>query len=140
MSFNIKGLMSSNKQDWTTPKYFYDELNKEFCFDLDPCPINPKFDGLKIDWIGNIFINPPYNNQRAFFEKGLIELEKGNAKVLVYLVPARTDTKLFHELIYGKAEIRFIKGRLKFGNSNNSAPFPSMIVIYKKSKGVSKDE
>ena len=132
MSFNTKGLMSSVKQDWTTPKNFYDELNKEFNFDLDPCPINPDFNGLEIDWFGNVFVNPPYNNQRAFFEKGLKELEKENVRVLVYLVPARTDTKLFHELIYGKSEIRFIKGRLKFGNSNNSAPFPSMVVIYKK--------
>jgi site-specific DNA-methyltransferase (adenine-specific) len=130
--FNTTGLMSSNKQDWSTPKDFYDKLNKEFCFTFDPCPLNPSFDGLKVDWVGNIFINPPYNNQRSFFEKGLEELKKGNAKLLVYLVPSRTDTKLFHELIYGKAEIRFIKGRLKFGGSNGSAPLPSMLVIFRK--------
>ena len=136
MSFNTKGLMSSKKQDWETPKEFYKELDKEFSFDFDPCPINPKFDVLKVDWNGNIFINPPYNNQKAFFEKGLKELEEGNAKILVFLVPARTDTKLFHDLIWKQSEIRFIKGRLKFGDGNGSAPFPSMLVIYKKKGGL----
>ena len=135
MSFNTKGLMSSVKQDWSTPKDFYDELDKEFKFDFDPCPLNPSFDGLEVDWVGSVFVNPPYNNQRAFFEKGLKELEKGNVKVLVFLVPARTDTRLFHELIYNKAEIRFIKGRLKFGGVSGSAPFPSMVVVYRKECG-----
>jgi hypothetical protein len=83
---------------------------------------------------GRVFINPPYSNIRGFLQKGLEELKRGNVELLVYLIPARTDTKWFHEFVYGKAEIRFIKGRLKFGNSKNSAPFPSMLVIYKSIK------
>lgn len=125
-----KTLFSKASDDWTTPKWLYDELNEEFGFTDDPCPIGAT-DGLGRAWRGNVFINPPYSNQRAFIEKGLLELAAGNAELLVYLLPARTDTKLFHQLIYNKAEIRFIKGRLKFGDAKNSAPFPSMIVIYR---------
>lgn len=125
-------LMFSKKTDnWSTPKDFYENLNKEFNFDFDPCPLESGENGLLVDWIGNIFINPPYSNIKDFLKKGLIELDKGNAKTLVYLIPSRTDTRWFHEYIYNKAEIRFIKGRLKFGDSKNSAPFPSMVVIFK---------
>lgn len=130
-----KILFSKKSDSWATPKDFYDELNEEFHFNkFDPCPINPKFDGLKENWIGRIFINPPYSNVAEWIQKGIIEMHKGNADLLVYLVPARTDTKWFHEKVYGKAELRFIKGRLKFGDQNNSAPFPSMLVIFKKDK------
>lgn len=128
---NTEVMFSSKSDDWSTPKEFYKALDAEFNFTYDPCPLKSKEDGLQTDWIGNIFINPPYSNIKAFLEKGLQELEKGNAKTLVYLVPARTDTKWFHEYVYNKAEIRFIRGRLKFGDSKNSAPFPSMLVIFK---------
>lgn len=123
-------MFSHKTDDWSTPKEFYDILDKEFSFDMDPCPLRSEEDGLNKDWKGNIFINPPYSNIRKFIEKGLDEIHKGNAKTLVYLVPARTDTKWFHDLVYNKTEIRFIKGRLKFGDSKNSAPFPSMVIIY----------
>jgi site-specific DNA-methyltransferase (adenine-specific) len=128
MTFNIKGLMSSIKQDWTTPKYLYDELNDEFHFDFDPCPCNPTFDGLEIDWGNCNFVNPPYNKIKLWIRKGYEEWAKG--KTIVFLIPARTDTQWFHEYIYNKAEIRFIKGRIKFGDGKGSAPFPSMICIY----------
>ena len=81
-----------------------------------------------------MFVNPPYSNIRAFIEKGLKELKSGSVQTLVYLVPARTDTKWFHELVYGKAELRFIKGRLRFNDAKNSAPFPSMLIIYRKNE------
>ena len=124
-------LMFSKKSDnWSTPHDFYNQLNNKFSFTYDPCPLNANFDGLYTEWKGNIFINPPYSNIRQFIEKGISELNKGNAKLLVYLVPARTDTKWFHELCYGKSELHFIKGRLKFGDGKNSAPFPSMLVIF----------
>ena len=132
MSFNTKGLMSSIKQDWTTPKDFYNKLNKEFNFDFDPCPTNPSFDGLKIEWKERNFVNPPYNSQKDWILKAIEESKKGKLSVL--LIPARTDTKVFHEYIYGKYEIRFIKGRLKFGGGKGSAPFPSMLVIIKELK------
>ena len=124
---------SKQSDNWSTPRDFYNSLNREFNFHSDPCPLNSEHDALTENaiWAGNVFINPPYSNIRGFLEKGLSELKKGNAKVCVYLVPARTDTRWFHDLVYNKAEIRFIKGRLKFGDSKNSAPFPSMVVIFK---------
>lgn len=130
---NKEVLFSSKTDNWSTPKDLYNSLNNEFNFDFDPCPLRSKGDGLEIDWKGNIFINPPYSNVAPFLEKGVEELNKGNAKVLVYLLASRTDVKWFHKYIYNKpnVEIRFIKGRLHFGDSKNSAPFPSMIVIFR---------
>lgn len=131
ISFNRKVLFSSTSQDWTTPKDVYDELDKEFNFDFDPCPNNPSFDGLNINWGVANFVNPPYKSdlQDAFIKKAYEESLLG--KVCVILIPSRTDTKRWHNYILPFAsEIRFIKGRLKFGGSKNSAPFPSAIIIF----------
>ena len=138
-----KELMFSSKTDmWATPQEFYDKLNDEFNFTLDPCATedNKKCDnfftvdddGLKQDWSGNIvFCNPPYGRAiKDWVKKSYEESLKTNTTV-VMLIPSRTDTIYFHEFIYGKAEIRFIKGRLKFGDAKNSAPFPSIVVIYR---------
>lgn len=129
-------MFSNKSDDWSTPIDFYNKLNEEFQFNFDPCPlrgVDGDVNGLEVDWKGNIFINPPYSDVKRFLVKGLVEMDKGNAKVLVYLLAARTDTRWFHEYCYNSnAEIRFIKGRLKFGNSKNSAPFPSMLVIFRK--------
>ena len=103
MSIN-DGMFSSKTDLWSTPQATFDELNKEFHFTLDPCS----------------------THENAKCEK----CAESNTLV-VALLPSRTDTKWFHDYIYGKAEIRFIKGRLKFGDSKNSAPFPSMIVIWR---------
>ena len=126
-------MFSKKSDDWATPKDFYNNLDKEFGFDFDPCPLNAEFDALSLSykWGKRVFINPPYSNIRGFLEKGLSEIKLGNSEVLVYLIPVRTDTRWFHDLIYNKAEIRFIKGRLKFGDQKNSAPFPSMLVIFR---------
>lgn len=88
----------------------------------------PEQNGLKQIWTGVCWCNPPYGRG---IEKWMKKAYESNATV-VCLVPARTDTKWFHDFVLGKAEIRFIRGRLKFGNSKNSAPFPSMLVIYRK--------
>lgn len=138
-----KELMFSSKTDmWSTPQEFYDSLNDEFNFTLDPCAteFNAKCDnfftadddGLKQDWSGNVvFCNPPYGRAiKDWVKKSYEESLKSNTTV-VMLIPSRTDTIYFHEFIYGKAEIRFIKGRLKFGDAKNSAPFPSVVVIYR---------
>jgi site-specific DNA-methyltransferase (adenine-specific) len=140
-------IFSSNHDDWCTPPETYRELNNEFRFDFDPCPLNSTFDGLKISWEKRNFINPPYSDINNFLEKGKQELECGNSELLTYLIPARTDTKWFHtyiapyfDRIIGhkdgiECEIRFIKGRLKFTNgteSKYSAPFPSMTVIFRR--------
>ena len=115
-----------------TPKVFYEELNQEFNFDFDPCPLNHTSDGLSINWGKRVYVNPPYGKAiRLWLEKALIELKNGT-EIVVFLLPAYTDVKWFHEIVLPKAsEIRFLKGRLKFGEHNNSAPFASMIVIFK---------
>ena len=133
-------LFSSTTDLWETPQDFFDELNEEFHFDLDVCALpqnakckryfTPDQDGLKQEWEGVCWCNPPYGRDIGKWMKKAYE---SNATV-VCLVHARTDTRWFHEWVLGKAEIRFVKGRLKFGGSKNSAPFPSMVVIYKKSK------
>jgi site-specific DNA-methyltransferase (adenine-specific) len=116
-----------------TPVGFYKQLNEEFFFDFDPCPPNPEFGGLKKDWNGNIYINPPYGKAiRRWLEKALEEIKKGNAKTCVFLLPSYTDVKWFHEIVLPNAnEIRFIKGRLKFGDHKQSAPFANVLVIFK---------
>ena len=138
MSIN-KGMMSSNSAEWATPLAFYEELNKEFEFTLDPCCTTEnrkcdkyytkEDDGLSKDWSGEIvFCNPPYGRELSkWVEKCHTESLKGVTCVM--LIPARTDTSYFHNYIYGKHEIRFIKGRLHFNESKQSAPFPSMVVV-----------
>jgi hypothetical protein len=124
-------VFSSKSDHWATPKDFYDELDAEFGFTFDPCPLMSSEDGSKVKWTGRVFCNPPYSAIGRFLEKGLWHLSQGDCELLVYLIPARTDTAWFHDYCYGKAEIRFIRGRLKFGNGKGNAPFPSMLVIFR---------
>lgn len=134
-----KGLFSSATDDWATPQVFFDELNKEFNFTLDPCASSSnakckKFftkeqDGLKQSWKNEtVFCNPPYGREIGSWVKKCYDENKSGATV-VMLIPARTDTKYFHEYIYKQHEVRFIKGRLKFNDGKSPAPFPSMVVI-----------
>lgn len=120
-----------------TPTGFYDQLNEEFQFDFDPCPLKTEEqDGLEIKWGKRCYINPPYGKAvRGWLEKALSEIKLGNTELAVFLLPAYTDVKWFHEVVLLEAkEIRFIKGRLKFGEHNNTAPFANMIVVFSKSK------
>lgn len=144
---NTELMFSSKTDQWATPQDFFDKLNNEFGFTLDSCAdeFNHKCEryytkeqnGLIQSWENeNVFCNPPYGKEiRKWVEKAFVENIIGGALV-VMLIPARTDTKWFHDYIYNKpnVEIRFIKGRLKFGNSKNSAPFPNMVVIFKREK------
>ncbi len=124
---------SSLTDDWRTPRKIYDELNREFKFTYDPCPFMGDAyctpDGLKTEWGERSFVNPPYSELKAWCKKAYEESQKG--KTVVMLIPSRTDTIAWHEYVMKAKEIRFIKGRLKFGDSKNSAPFPSAIVIFK---------
>ena len=135
-------LLSSKRHDWETPQAFFDELDREFHFTLDPCATpetakckkyyTPTENGLLQDWNGEtVFCNPPYGRELSkWIEK--CANESKHAKVIM-LIPARTDTIAFHKYIYNKAEIRFIKGRIKFrinGKEGDPAPFPSMVVIF----------
>ena len=125
----FKGLMTSLSPHWATPKWLYEELNKEFHFDFDPCPLNGN-GGLDIKWGKHNYINPPYGRKITdWIAKAYQETQRGALCVL--LIPSRTDTRWWHDYIMKADEIRFIKGRLKFGDNKNSAPFPSCIVIFR---------
>lgn len=138
---NKELMFSSKKDDWTTPKWLFDELNAEFRFTVDLCASDENAlcskyytkqnNGMLAQLSGErVFCNPPYG--RSATGDWIKKCATSEADICVMLIPARTDTKAFHEYIYGKAEIRFIKGRLKFGGAKNGAPFPSMIVIFRK--------
>lgn len=146
-----KCLLSTGKDEWETPLDFFNQLDSEFHFTLDPCCTEKnakckKFytkddDGLRQTWKDEVvFVNPPYSKktktnpgQEAWIKKAY---EESAHATCVMLIPARTDTKAFHKYIYGKAEIRFISGRLKFSGAKNAAPFPSMVVIFRNKGGV----
>jgi len=135
-----KALYASKTDSWGTPEKLYQELNKIYKFKLDPCcdELNKKHDknyftkkdnGLIQDWskYKSVFMNPPYGREiKSWVKKAYEENKKGC--LVVCLLPARTDTKWFHDYIYKKHRIDFIKGRLRFGNAIENAPFPSMIV------------
>lgn len=140
---NIQACLSSKTDNWATPQDFFDNLNEEFHFTLDPCAneenhkcdlfYTKEQDGLTKDWGGNVvFCNPPYGKEIADWVRYSYEQSQKPNTTVVMLIPARTDTRYFHDYIYGKAEIRFIKGRLKFGDATTAAPFPSMVVVYRK--------
>ena len=123
-------LFSSTSDHWETPKELFYELDSEFLFNFDPCPLLAEESGLLVQWSGRVFCNPPYSKIADFLRKGLFFLAAEKVKILVYLLPARTDTKWFHDYCMKAKEIRFLRGRLKFGNALHNAPFPSMVVIF----------
>lgn len=141
---------SSKSNEWATPQDLFDKLNNEFNFTIDPCCSHqnakcPKYytvedDGLSKSWSGEtVFMNPPFGTQISkWIKKAHDESLKG--ATVVCLIPARTDTKAWHKYIFGKAEIRFLEGRVKFNNSKYNAPFPSAIVIFRNMKGASNDD
>ncbi len=177
-----KALFSSDSKEWATPTDFFDRLNEEWDFNLDPCATDEntkvkdyyytkEIDGLKEPWHGpydlkyskrspgRVFCNPPYGDKEnkcevdckkkrcvkrgyhltedfpgtgAWVEKAVTEVKKGNAQVVVMLLPSRTDAKWWHLWVEPNAsEINFIRGRLKFGGAKDSAPFPSVVVVFK---------
>ena len=143
MTLQTKPFFSSVRQTWVTPKDLYVALNNEFKFDFDPCPIDAKFNGLTHEWKNSNFINPPHKTQRLWIEKAYhvsqllnmraFDEERFIYKICVMLLPSRTDTKIFHDMILPNAtEIRFLKGRLHYDEHKNSALFPSMIVVFNK--------
>lgn len=135
-----KALFSSATDLWATPQATFDDLNKEFDFELDVCALpenakcrkyfTPAMDGLAQAWAGKCWMNPPYGRAIGKWVEKAYQSSLQGATV-VCLLPGRTDTKWFHDYCIGKAEIRFVKGRLKFGGSTNSAPFPSIVVVFR---------
>ncbi len=124
-----RGLFTSASQHWATPRDLYAALDAEFRFNDDPCPLNPVTDGLNRPWGARTFCNPPYGSEiTRWITKGYEESQQG--KLVVMLIPSRTDTRWWHEYVMKAREIRFLRGRLRFNDGQNSAPFPSAIVIF----------
>ena len=134
----MEAQFSSASCEWATPQWLFDALDREFGFTLDPCamPENAKCgryftvadDGLRRTWAGEVvFMNPPYGTVIGAWMRKAWESSREGATV-VCLVPARTDTEWWHRFAM-RGEVRLLKGRLKFGDSKNSAPFPSAIVV-----------
>jgi phage N-6-adenine-methyltransferase len=133
------GLFTSSTCEWTTPQNIFDILNKEFGpFSLDPCAtvenakcvnfFTIKENGLKQKWRGKVFMNPPYGSQIGKWVAKAFR-ESLNGSTIVCLLPSRTDTAWFHNFCT-RGLILFIKGRLRFGEGINTAPFPSMVVVF----------
>ena len=138
---NTGVIFSSDDMTWETPQNIFNKLDNEFNFTLDVCALaetakckkyyTPETDGLKQGWNGTCWMNPPYGRQIGeWLKKAYEESLKGNT--IVCLIPSRTDTKYWHDYCMKASEIRFVKGRLKFGNATNSAPFPSAVIVFNK--------
>jgi len=130
-------LMFSSKTDmWSTPQELFDKYNALYHFDIDVCAVpenakckqyyTPEIDGLKQEWKDVCWCNPPYGRQIGLW----VEKAAKSKSTVVMLLPARTDTKWFHDYCLKYGKIEFLKGRVKFGGCKNSAPFPSMIVVF----------
>lgn len=152
---NTDLMFSRASDEWSTPQEFFDALDREFEFDIDAaasaenhkCRVwyGDKIDALALEsWASvpcSVFMNPPYSKCYDFMDKAYEEAAKGCT--VVCLVPSRTDTRWWHHFVWDAAtnayrqgvEVRFVKGRLKFGNSKNSAPFPSVVVIFRPQAG-----
>jgi phage N-6-adenine-methyltransferase len=137
---------SSKTDEWATPMDYFETIVAEFgTFDLDPCCTEQsakarrfytkEADGLNRHWGGRVWMNPPYGREIGKWMKKAYESSVDGAFV-VCLVPSRTDTNWWHDWAM-KGEIRFIKGRLKFGGCKNSAPFPSALVIFRPREAMS---
>jgi len=136
-------MVSSKSNEWETPKWLFDELNTEFGFTLDPCATKENHkvkhyytkedDGLSKDWGKDVvFMNPPYGgNTRKWIDKALNESRKG--AVVVCLIVSSTDRSYWHDFIFPFADqIRFIRGRITFGDAKSTAPFASAIIVFGK--------
>lgn len=140
MNFS-KGMKSTGNIVQETPQDFFDWLSGIFRFDLDVCALpenakcekyyTPEMDGLKQDWRGGVWCNPPYGKEIIkWVKKASEEYVKEYNRFVVMLLPARTDTKWFQQYVYNKAFLWFVDGRLKFGGNSSSAPFPSVVAVY----------
>ena len=138
-----KGLTSTGNIVAETPKYLFDKISSIFNFSLDACALpenakcesyyTPEDDGLSKPWRGGVWCNPPYGREiSSWVRKAYEESQKEYNSFVLMLLPARTDTKWWWEYVQGKATLFFIKGRVKFGDHNVGAPFPSVLALYMK--------
>lgn len=130
----------ATRDDWETPAALYRELDQEFSFELDVCAtqanakchsfFSPEADALNQQWDGVCWMNPPYSGVAHWMAKAHKSSQEG--AVVVCLVPARTDTKWWHDIVAPHAEVRFLRGRLRFGDAKHCAPFPSAVVVFRR--------
>ena len=136
-----------DRDDRPTPQNLFDELNAEFGFSIDVCAqahntkcdrfFSPEDDGLSRSWAGEVcWCNPPYSEIPRWTQKAIDESQKG--AVVVMLLPVSTDTKWFHDTVLDRCEIRWLKGRIKFEGQKFTAPFASMLAVYRSTRGGSK--
>ena len=129
--------------EWETPQAFFDALDAKYHFETDVCATDENAkcahyftkeqDGLLQQWHGVCWMNPPYGREiTAWIQKAYHSSRHG--ATVVCLLPSRTDTAWFHDYVKDKADITFIRGRLKFGTATNGAPFPSIVVVYNQSR------
>jgi len=142
MDANDTTVMFSHKSDeWCTPDWLFYKLNKKYKFTLDPCSTDDNHvvdkyytklsDGLSKSWANEtVFVNPPYSEAFEWVAKSFDETHNGDCRCVVMLLPARTDSEWFHIFCMDADYVLFVRGRLKFSNSKNSAPFPSIIVVF----------
>jgi phage N-6-adenine-methyltransferase len=138
---DMKVHYTSEKQTWETPQDFFDLLDSEFHFDVDVCAehetakCNTYYtvgdDGLSEEWSGICWMNPPYGRKIGKWLKKAYESSQAHGATVVCLIPARTDTAWWHDYVMKASEIRFVRGRLKFGGVTNSAPFPNAVVVFR---------
>lgn len=139
---NTEPMFSSKTDMWATPQEFFEKLDKVFRFDMDVCAVpenakckayfTPEDNGLAQDWRGVCWMNPPYGREISAWVEKAHKSEKENGATVVCLLPARVDTRWWHDYC-AKGEVFFLRGRLKLGESENSAPFPSAIVVFRPS-------
>lgn len=133
-------MFSSNTDQWATPQAFFDRLNSVFRFKTDVCALpenakcerffSPDVDGLKQDWQGVCWMNPPYGREIGKWVEKAYRSAKENGATVVCLLPARVDTRWWHDFC-AKGEFFFVKGRLKLGDAKDSAPFPNAVVVFR---------
>lgn len=132
---------SSEKHTWETPQNFFDKLNNKYNFTLDACAeyetakvsnyFTVEDDALTQDWKGVVWCNPPYGREQVKFINKALSESKKHESTIVLLIPARPDTKVWQDVIFPNAsKICFVRGRLKFGNSSENAPFPCALVVF----------
>ncbi|MCQ2316361.1 MAG: phage N-6-adenine-methyltransferase [Bacteroidales bacterium] len=132
----------AKRSDWETPCELFQALDAEFHFDIDVCASEQNHkceayyteeqDGLTQEWRGNCWCNPPYGRQLFQWVRHASLMASTGKATTVMLLPVRTDTKWFHDYINGKTEVRFVRGRVKFAGAKDRAPFPTMIVIFRR--------
>jgi phage N-6-adenine-methyltransferase len=136
-------MFTSKTSEWPTPREFFDKVNAEFGFTLDVCatPENAKCaryftkadDGLAQEWTGRVWMNPPYGRGIDAWMAKAYEASQTTAELVVCLVPARTDTRWWHQYA-ARGDVHFVRGRLRFGDAENSAPFPSALVSFRNAR------